>query len=206
MKFSAIMLMLMFTAVLPAPLASAETVAGNASVIDGDTIEIHDVRIRIEGMDTPESSQWCTRYQKQYRCGREAAFALADLVGHHTVTCTQTTTDRYGRMVATCQVDSVDIGRWMVAQGHAIADRKYSLDYVDDEDRARVAKVGMWAGEFEEPSKYRHQPRRPRPVSGEPVVRRVCSCPDDMDRAGRRCGRRSAYLRSGGKSLACGGR
>jgi hypothetical protein len=30
-----------------------------------------------------------------------------------------------------------------------------------------------------------------------------CGCPDDVDRAGRSCGRRSAYSRPGGKYVYC---
>ena len=32
---------------------------GQASVIDGDTLEIHGTRIRLWGIDAPESSQLC---------------------------------------------------------------------------------------------------------------------------------------------------
>jgi endonuclease YncB( thermonuclease family) len=63
-------------------------------------------------------------------------------------------------MVALCTVEGVDISRWMIEQGQAIAFRKYSLDYVADEDRARISKVGMWAGEFEGPSDFRRHKRR----------------------------------------------
>jgi hypothetical protein len=110
-------------------------------------------------------------------------------------------------MVATCEVDGMDIGRWMVQHGHAIAYRKYSMMYVPDEDQARAAKVGLWAGEFQNPAEYRHQPRRPPPLNEVPHTgtagRRACTCPDDLDRAGRRCGRRSAYSRSGKRFSEC---
>ena len=39
--------------------AAADDLTGRASVIDGDTIEIHGSRIRLFGIDAPESSQWC---------------------------------------------------------------------------------------------------------------------------------------------------
>ena len=55
------------------------------------------------------------------------------------------------RMVALCTAEGVDISRWMIEQGQAIAFRKYSLDYVADEDPARISKVGMWAGESKTP-------------------------------------------------------
>ena len=57
--------------------------------------------------------------------------------------CVHRDTDRYGRMVALCSVEGIDIGQWIVQQGQAIAFRKYSLDYVAEEDRARAAKVGL---------------------------------------------------------------
>jgi endonuclease YncB( thermonuclease family) len=41
--------------------ADAAPIVGVASVIDGDTIEIHSVRIRLHGIDAPESRQLCTR-------------------------------------------------------------------------------------------------------------------------------------------------
>ena len=201
---SSVRFLLLVAIALSRPSVAAEVIAGAASVIDGDTIEIRGVRIRTAAIDAPESSQWCTRYQARYPCGREAAFALADLIGRHVVTCVKTTTDRYGRMVAMCEVGGIDFGRWMVQQGHAVAYRKYSMMYVPDEDQARSVKVGIWAGEFQNPAEYRHQPRRPRPISKE--RHHACLCPDDRDRAGHRCGRRSAYSRSGRRAALCSAR
>jgi endonuclease YncB( thermonuclease family) len=40
-------------------LAFAGDLIGQASVIDGDTIEIHGTSIRIFGIDAPESDQLC---------------------------------------------------------------------------------------------------------------------------------------------------
>jgi hypothetical protein len=31
----------------------------------------------------------------------------------------------------------------------------------------------------------------------------VCGCPEDLDRSGRRCGKRSAYSKTGGAALLC---
>ena len=48
-------------------------VAGVASVIDGDTIEVHGQRIRLHGIDAPESRQLCRRDGKPWQCGKDAA-------------------------------------------------------------------------------------------------------------------------------------
>ena len=53
-----------------------------ASVIDGDTIEIHGTRIRLNGIDAPESGQLCQDARgTAWRCGQQAALALSDRTG-----------------------------------------------------------------------------------------------------------------------------
>ena len=54
--------------------ALAVDLTGLASVIDGDTIEIHGMRVRLWGIDAPESTQLCRGEDSlQYRCGAKAA-------------------------------------------------------------------------------------------------------------------------------------
>ena len=61
-------------------VALAGDLAGQASVIDGDTLEIHGMRIRLWGVDAPESSQLCRGEDSlQYRCGAKAANDLVPL-------------------------------------------------------------------------------------------------------------------------------
>jgi endonuclease YncB( thermonuclease family) len=134
---------------------AAADVVGRASVIDGDTIEISGQRIRLFGIDAPESSQLCTMSDKQYRCGQQSALALADKIGERTVRCVERGVDRYHRTVAVCYVGNEDLDGWLVTEGWALAFRKYSLDYVSAEDEARTAKRGIWRGEFEPPWEWR---------------------------------------------------
>jgi endonuclease YncB( thermonuclease family) len=66
--------------------SAQEDITGVASIIDGDTVEIHGQRIRLYGIDAPESSQLCVRPTgERWRCGQQASFALADKIGRATV-------------------------------------------------------------------------------------------------------------------------
>ncbi|MGA8388745.1 MAG: thermonuclease family protein [Pseudolabrys sp.] len=138
------------------PSPTSQTIKGQASVIDGDTIEIHGTRIRLFGIDAPESGQTCTVQGKAWPCGRRAALALSDKIGRHVVECRPKDRDRYGRVVAVCLADGNDINGWMVAEGWALAYRQYSSDYVNQERSAANAKRGMWQGTFEPPWDWRH--------------------------------------------------
>jgi endonuclease YncB( thermonuclease family) len=151
MKLLPLAVLVFLAALLPPPVC-AETVEGAARVVDGDTIEIREQRIRMWGIDAPELAQRCTEDGHLYPCGLDASQALRKRIGRKPVSCVRRDTDRYGRMVALCRADGIDLSRWMVQQGQAIAFRRYSLDYVEDEDRAREARVGLWAGEFQDPS------------------------------------------------------
>lgn len=68
-------------AMLVSSPALASTITGQASVIDGDTLEIHGPRIRLSGVDAPESDQLCRGDDSlQYRCGAKAANELARFI------------------------------------------------------------------------------------------------------------------------------
>jgi len=60
--------------------------------------------------------------------------------------------DKYGRTLATRFLGAADLGRWLVAEGLATA-------YVADEDEARAARRGIWAGTFTMPEEWRHSRR-----------------------------------------------
>ena len=179
MEFRSQALRLILLSVLLAWAAPAfADITGKPRVIDGDTIEVAGQRIRLHGIDTPEAKQLCEADGKPWRCGQEATFALANIIGRTWVDCVERDRDRYGRIVAVCKIGGAkgqDLGAWMVSEGWALAYRKYSMDYVAAEDIARKAGRGMWRGKFIAPWEWRRGKRlasraandnRPCPIKG----------------------------------------
>src|SRR5215472_2271746 len=156
MIWRAIGVVLMLSALTP--VGAQAPIIGVPSVIDGDTIEIHGQRIRLFGIDAPESSQLCTQPNgERWRCGQQASFALADRIGQATIRCEQRDIDRYGRVVTVCFEGAEDLDRWMVLNGWAVAFRRYSPHYVADEAIAKRNRINIWSGEFDMPWEWRRQ-------------------------------------------------
>lgn len=156
LRFSLVTIVFFLSVALP---ARAGGMIGQASVIDGDTIEIHGQRIRLFGIDAVESRQRCTRNGAAWNCGQDAAFALADRIERAAIDCRGDERDRYGRLVAVCFKGTEDLNRWMVAQGWAVAYRRYSVDYVAEEVAARAAGRGLWSSTFDMPWEWRKRQR-----------------------------------------------
>lgn len=159
-RFGAIAAVFLAFGGIPLPSSAGEVAVGIASVVDGDTIEIHGERIRLFGIDAAETRQSCEDASgKPYRCGQQAALALADRINQKTIRCEGKTRDRYDRLVAICYLGDEDLDAWMVSQGLALAFRKYSTLYVPEEDAARAAHKGLWAGTFDKPWEWRREQR-----------------------------------------------
>ncbi|MCO5730073.1 thermonuclease family protein [Rhizobium sp. SSA_523] len=136
-------------------------VTGRASIIDGDTIEIRGQRIRLQGIDAPESWQGCWDASgKMYRCGKVAADALDQfLAASRPTRCDFVEWDRYHRMVGECfRSDGASVGDWMVRSGHALDYTKYSKGaFVKAQREAEAKKAGIWQGRFDPPWEARRQ-------------------------------------------------
>ncbi len=125
-------------------------------IIDGDTIHIGKMKYRLYGIDAPEIKQMCKINNKNYLCGVEATKFLQSLIkDDESVSCVNKTIDRYKRIVAVCYYLNEDLGKLMVKNGWAIAYRKYSKDYIDEENYAKENKLGIWKGQFIKPYKWR---------------------------------------------------
>lgn len=141
----------------PGPLA-AEMLSGTAVVLDGDTVRIGETRVRLEGIDAPESDQICMDgSDRVWSCGIAARDALAARIVRQALQCTISGSDAYDRKLGNCAIAGESLNAWMVKEGFALAYRKYSHAYIAQEDEARAAGRRLWAGAFIPPWEWRRR-------------------------------------------------
>ena len=135
-------------------------ISNNVRVVDGDTIVLDGIKIRLKGIDAPESKQECISYSGANRrtkipCGEIATAELNNIIGKNKVHCSNEGKDIYNRQLSYCYVGEVNINEEMVRRGYAVAAIKYDNSFKLDEKLAKSTKEGLWAGEFEDPEKWR---------------------------------------------------
>ena len=161
-----ISLILIITFFLSQTLNSTE-IYGVPKIIDGDTVHINNKKIRLEGIDAPEIKQQCKKpflkisviigfeFSKNHSCGVIAKKKLIDKINYSKIKCITSSKDRYKRFLATCYKGKVNLNKWLVRNGYAVAYKRYSKDYVKDEEHAKENKLGLWEGPFIRPEKWR---------------------------------------------------
>lgn len=144
--------LIVFVLLLMASSVYAEnTISGKVvSIADGDTIKVLDSsntqhRIRIYGVDCPESHQDYGRKAKQF---------TSDLVFGKTVEVKVMDTDRYGRTVGIVNVDGKCLNEELVKNGMAwfygqYCKASFCSQWKQYQEEARSRKIGLW--EMENP-------------------------------------------------------
>jgi endonuclease YncB( thermonuclease family) len=131
---------------------------GVPQIVDADTVYEGTTKIRLSGIDAPETDQICLDAAgKAWNCGIEATEKLRAFVREQSWTCELTGQDVYRRSLGSCTVAGEDVSSWLVRNGWALAFRRYSMTYVADEDIARQQKRGLWSGAFIAPWEWRHR-------------------------------------------------
>ena len=149
-----------YTLTMTSSFGQTQIIEGRTKVIDGDTLKIEKSRIRLHGIDAPENKQLCKDKKSSHcLCGQAATKALRKKINNRVVKCLSEKKDRYKRYIAICSVDGVNLNRWLVSNGWAIAYRKYSKDYIEAETAAKSIETGIWAGEFILPWEWRRGKR-----------------------------------------------
>ena len=146
---------------------NSEEIYGTPKIIDGDTVHINSKKIRLEGIDAPEIRQQCQKvflkisaiigfsFKKNYSCGVISKKKLVNKIKTSQINCISSGRDRYKRYLATCYKDGINLNKWMVRNGLAVAYKRYSKDYLGDEAHAKENKLGLWKGSFIRPEKWR---------------------------------------------------
>ena len=124
-------------------------------VVDGDTIVLNGEKIRFSGIDAPELQQTCLQNSQEIACGLIAKMLLVKKIGNNIPECISEGKDFYKRTLAECFVNGESLSKFLVLSGYAFAYRKYSKKFIEDEDYAKVNKLGMWAMKFSYPWDFR---------------------------------------------------
>ena len=118
---------LAFAACLACSLAQAADLSGVPRIVDGDTLAIGATKVRLEGIDAPETDQVCLNANGvHWACGIDARDQLAEHIAGRAIECSSHGTDVYRRTLATCYLAGEDLNGWLVRQGWALAYRNAS--------------------------------------------------------------------------------
>ena len=104
--------------------------------------------MRLHGIDAPESDQTCLNGGQRWPCGRLSTQALYEQVSGNAVRCVGDDQDPYERLIAVCYADGTNLNAWMVGQGWAVAYRRYSPAFMDEERQAKSEGAGVWQGQI----------------------------------------------------------
>ena len=142
--------------------AGAErTIAGEVQVVDGDSLVVSGVRIRILDVDAPESGQFCFAKgesfdQGAWHCGKRATAALSDRIGEQKVSCDTTGEGVRKGWLARCSVDGEDLAQWLAANGWAVPAPDCECEVVRSAaDQAKAEGLGIWSSAFTMPWEWR---------------------------------------------------
>ncbi len=116
------------------------------TITDGDTLKQGGVIYRLWGIDAPEANQVCA---DGWPAGSLAATRLQALTAGRSIVCQEKDRDRFGRIVAICRASGEDLGAILVREGFAWAFTRYSVDYVDQQEEARIANRGGQCARWE---------------------------------------------------------
>ncbi|SDI50707.1 thermonuclease family protein [Lutimaribacter saemankumensis] len=182
--------MLRLSAALVLSVLATVTLAdpsGTVRVVDGDTLSVGGVTVRLHGIDAPETDQFCGgNGAPSWPCGAWVGNELRARVQGRHATCRAIDTDRYGRVVAKCFVDGKDIGQELVRDGLAFAYRKYSWDYDLDEKSAAVKDRGLHGTGIQSPAAFRRASRAGLAAASDPGAPAGCVIKGNISSKGRR--------------------
>lgn len=144
-------------AIIASPVCAAK-LSGLPRIVDGNTIEIEQTKIRLSGIDAPGTDQICLdAHGQKWACGVAARDELIKHSSGRTWDCHTTGLDEYGRSLGSCFIAGEDVNAWMVSSGWALSSSQYRNTYVIYEVVASNAYAGIWSGAFIAPWDWPHR-------------------------------------------------
>lgn len=137
---------------LGAGMAGAEDVAGTAVVQSGNEIAVGGTAVRLYGVRAPAPDARCDSGDGEFQCGIVAWATLILLADGKSLSCDVEDSAPQGGVVGTCYVGERDVNEALVRSGWAEAAADIDRYRVDQED-ARRARRGMWAGRVRPPDR-----------------------------------------------------
>lgn len=125
-------------------------------IVDGDSLRVAGVSVRLAGIDAFERRQRCGAGATAWACGDAATDRLRQLVSAG-VRCEPNGETSHRRIVATCFAAGQDVAAILVREGLALADPRYGAPYRALEAQARTARSGAHAGVHMPPWEFRHK-------------------------------------------------
>jgi len=127
--------------------AHAQTLAGRAIVVDGDTLEIRGTRVRLFGIAQVADDHICTRTDdERWKCGPRALNALEEFLEESIVTCAVKERDAAGQAIGVCTAGGTDVSLWLVRNGLAMVPPAMPKGrYRQAQDVAKAAHAGLWS-------------------------------------------------------------
>ena len=131
-------------------------------IIDGDTLQIDGKIIQLYGIDAPELGQLCETDGKLWHCGVAAALALRKLIdlSRSSLHCSPWHGDGTGTTgpdtsAQVCEVRNEDVALVMLHGGYGLASPESFPDYVEAQEQASRARLGIWHSDFVPPWEWR---------------------------------------------------
>jgi len=166
--------------VILAVLSASQSLAADAIVRDGGTLQVVGVTYRLDGIDAPELDQLCIdEHADAWACGVEARDRLSSLIGGRRVRCEDvglgTTYKKRHSGICTVEGEGASLNQLVVGQGFALNFEPNAKGrFRKDEAAAKDNRRGLWKGCFVAPQEFRAG-RKDGALLGE-------SCRTDKDR------------------------
>ncbi|WP_245584739.1 thermonuclease family protein, partial [Salipiger mucosus] len=156
-------------------------------MIDGDTFDVGGTRVRLHGVDAPETDQMCGGDGvPMWGCGAWVNARVAARFEGREARCIRVDTDVYGREVARCTVGGEDLGEVLVREGLAFAYRRYSMDYDLAEKGAAVQGRGLHGEGVTPPWTFRARAREARAAASLRAAPEGCEIKGNVSGDGTR--------------------